>query len=498
MASCIPQDESASANAAPVQKLTTIGCLQPDLCECTPLVGGTRALESGTAVNLEIPLGANGTALKTYGADWATGEVVGNNLTIKGTAPTGKQVLVFELANDCSKACVILEIDVSEPCTSAVNKTQHLTYITGVYKVEKDVDIPEGSAIISSVPESLTAEVYGSVLNLSGTLTSPYPSDYLVTLSSPCGQFTVSGQIAACTPPAVESITGPSVLENGVSAEMTWVLSGTGPMTTGQVTGVPPGMTASITNNSPAGKTTVTVQGTPTENPCTATSCEISIAVAAACGNITLKRKYTQQPCRTIKVGSAVGNKVFEYEVAGSVGKIISGYTPMSISDFETPPLGLEFVLVAGPGPNEYTVTLEGAPEKDPCTDYSKEICECVKVKVTNPCGDKEIELCYAIKPAEPPKPAYCVLIAEVIPVTGVPGVSHQLTVWGGAANSVVTIRPPDRPPTDLTLDVDGYGQTTYYTDGVTAGCVTLEHPTCAIIMKEKVIVSCSVVPDPI
>jgi hypothetical protein len=509
MASCTPAESSNGIVVTAPTRVTTIGCLQPDLCECTPLVGGTRALESGTSVSLAIALGTGGTALKTFGPAWAVGEVIGTDLLITGTAPAGKHTMVFEVTNECSEACIVLDLTVTQPCINPGTITKNVTYIATDFSVEQNIPIQDGSTIKAESVGGLTAQVYGATLNLTGKLSYPYATSYSVTLSSPCGDYTVSGQLTACQPPVVESINGISVFEKGVSANISWVLSGSGQFTMGSVTGMPAGMTAQVQNDTPSpGRATVVVQGTPVDNPCPASSCEVSIPLQAACGSVILKRKYTQQPCRALKVVSETGSKVFEYGVAGSYCKVVEGYTPVTMDEFADIPQGLSISIAPGPASNQYTVCLSGTPEKDSCTDYSKEICECATAKVSNICGFKDLEFCYSLKAAPPPRPVYCIAVFTVEAITSPNGATNRrVTVWGALGNTAATLEPSANVRASATansnialqvpLDVEGYGTLDFYQDTSVSGCVLLSHPTCGLVEKKPVESNCIVI-DPV
>jgi hypothetical protein len=501
MASCTPAESATGTEVTPVTRVTTIGCLQPDLCECTPLVGGTRALESGTSVSLAIALGTGGTALKTFGPAWAVGEVVGTDLLIAGTAPAGKHTMVFEVTNECSEACIVLDLTVTQPCINPGPTTKDVTYIATDFSVEQNIPIQDGSTIRAESVGGLTAQVYGATLNLTGKLAYPYATSYSVTLSSPCGDYTVSGQLTACQPPIIESTGGISVFEKGVSANVSWVLNGSGQFTMGSVTGAPAGMTAQVLNDTPSpGRATVVVQGTPIDNPCPASSCEIAIPLQAACGSIILKRKYAQQPCRALKVVSESGNKVFTYDEPGSYCKVVEGYTPVSLDNFQDAPYGLTLTLTAGPAANQYTICLSGTPTRDLCAEFTKEICECAQATLSNECGAKEIDLCYTLKAAKPPCPTYCIMVAEATQpnATVLPG-QWLVKVWGGIAFTDVTmdtnVHPVSAPDTTavITLDSDGCGELLVQKDPSVAGCITLRHPTCAIVRRDLLELGCTV-----
>lgn len=499
MASCF-DDTSNTSGAVEPKRLTSIGCPDPTSCDCVELVGGTRQVTSGTSVNLAIPLGADAEFVPSFTPSWSAATIVGTDLVITGDAPSGVHTLVYDISNECSSVCIIIDLEVSEPCTTPSNITQDISYVAGEFAVDSSIKIPANSTIISSNAGALDSTVYGSSLALEGNLTYPYPTTYSVTLSTECGNYTVSGNITQCQPPVTAQVLGSSVLERGVSGSMSWVVDATGYLTKLSQTGIPAGMSVSVAQNTPTtGKATVTVSGAPTDNPCTNGNCTIEIKVKNDCGELTLQRKYTQQPCRNIKTVGDSGSKVWQYDVPQSYCKIVEGYTPIELVNFEGVPYGMDVTLTAGPAANQYTVCVSGTPVADPCKDSATNICECVKVQLKNECGEKEIELCYTLE-GSVQKPKFCLIQYKVSASPTSPN-DVVIEFFGGPGGTDVTLDGVENAPVVITLDGDGYGTATItQLPAPTSGspvCLTATHATCSFMVASYTTqISCQYPPE--
>lgn len=502
MASCFTSTQATSATpvegsgttATASTRLTTIGCAQPDVCECTPLVAGTVAHETTSPVNFVIPLGSEGTAESMFAPSWAVGQVVGTDFKVTGNAPVGKYTLVYTLKNECSEACVIVDLTVKAACPAPSNITKDVFYNENTLAVNYEIGTPKSSTVVSSSVDELSAEAYETSTAIVGTLKQPLPASYAFQMQSPCGPYTISGNILKCVPPRLESAAGPSQLERDVASTMTWVVIASGDVMPTVVNGIPSGMTYLIQQNTPAvGKATITVSGVPTETECSGSDCEVRIALSSQCGTLLIKKKYTYI-CRAPRPVRDVGSLTWPEGSAVNYCKAFAGFGPMEIVSYEDLPRGLELNLdESATNAGEWNLCVTGNYERDPCEEYKDgKICKCFKAIVRNECGEKEVEICYTVTYVLP-RPIYCVGMWEIVGYNSddIPIVN----IWGVVPGSSVTVYNGDGGVAQtIPIDNDGYAMNVQLTGQFAAGissCITMAHPSCALLKKGVATVAC-------
>jgi hypothetical protein len=201
----------------------------------------------------------------------------------------------------------------------------------------------------------------------------------------------------------------------------------------------------------------------------------MSVVVYNDCGTLTLTQKYTQTPCKGIRVTGESGDAAFEIGEAGEFCKIIEGYEPMNIVEFADIPKGMAATLTKI-GTNKYKVCVTGTPVTDLCDESQELSCKCSKVTIRNECGDTVVELCSStVKPL--PKPPYCVGLV-VYTQKGPISTNYKIEVLGVIPNTTVTLAGWSVATFDI--DATGYGTTEAILSAAT-GCGTISHPTCAL-----------------
>jgi hypothetical protein len=249
---------------------------------------------------------------------------------------------------------------------------------------------------------------------------------------------------------------------------------------------LPAGLSVSTTEAS--GQTTVTVSGSPSQNTGNGT---MSVVVYNDCGTLTLTQKYTQTPCKGIRVTGESGDAAFEIGEAGEFCKIIEGYEPMNIVEFADIPKGMAATLTKI-GTNKYKVCVTGTPVTDLCDESQELSCKCSKVTIRNECGDTVVELCSStVKPL--PRPLYCVGLVVMTPITNAAPDTYKIEVLGVVPNTTVSLTGFSVASFDV--DATGYGTVTAQLQ-LSQGCGTITHPTCALIKANAPIdIACKAAP---
>lgn len=471
-------------------------------CDCVPLSTAKYELTSTTTVLKVIALGGPATVMPLYQPAWAVGAIVGNDLVITGTAPTGSNALVYEVSNECSKACITVILTVTGACSAQANIVTPIQYKSSDNSVLSDIPIPADSEILSASVGSASASIYGSTLNISGLLQPPVPATYSVSLRNECGTYTVSGNIDQCVAPRIYQVIGSSTLEKGVATSYGWVIEATGNVTVRSSSGMPAGMSYSVAQNTPSvGLATVSVSGTPVEDPCPSGTCENKLTVFSNCGQIELSRKIIQQPCRAVQVIGSVGESSFALGEVVNYCKIVSGYEP-TIADFTDVPIGLAVTVSPDTVAGQWKVCLTGTVLADPCNKETGIDCRCAKVSLKNKCGTKEIEICTAI--SRTPVPKFCIgLVTATELGTAAPGTrEYSVQVVGVTPNSEIELFHQEigtsgnvSPSVKVMSDALG-NYTGTVVLALTGGshCLHVKHQDCVLIAASKELVQCPVV----
>lgn len=488
---CDEGKENPQGAQAPIGNLISYADCPMESCDCIPLNGGVRNFSSGTSVNISAAVGV-GAALDVLDApSWATASLVGGNVVVTGTAPVGSHTLVYQVTNECSHECLVIKLAVSGVCTPPANIVKDIGYNNSDFSIDEEITIPGGSVVSQDFAGDVA--VYSDELVLTAILTQPYPTSYSISMTSECGDYTVSGQITECKKPVLASIGGSSVLEKGVTASMSWVVAGSGNISIVSQEGVPSGMSLSITQNTPAsGQATATLSGAPTDNPGEG---EVRLSVSGKCGSLALSRQFTQQPCRELRVIGETGSSQM---VAGSpvnYCKIVQGYEPRMV-EYDNLPLGLSVSLAPHTSPNTWIVCISGTPLLDACKKSEDgRICDCATAKLRNSCGEYDVEFCFNLDLGQLNRPSYCVGVYSWDNATS------TVTVWGVTPNTTLTIGGTGVSPSSMTVDATGYGAQVISIETPPLNqptvCATISHPTCALVFKGAVTIKCVAPPAP-
>ena len=387
-------------------------------------------------------------------SDWCQYDIATDGMRVYGTSVTGTAKQIFSITNDCDEFHVVVEITTPSACIAPSNITKNVTSNKG--SLSAQVTLLAGSTLVSSVvPDGISVQVLGDILYLNGTITTE--NTYSIELSTPCGNYTVSGIIKICKQITLLSTSGTTEFEKGTVAGFTWNVDSD--VEIESVANLPNGLSVSASNKS------VIISGTPSENTGNGT---ISVKVKNPCSNLELKAKFTQAPCKVITVTGDVGSNILKVDVAGEFGKVLGGKTPIELIGYTDIPKGMTVSLVNNSG--VYSIVISGTPVYDPCAaNDTGNICSSALVTVSNECGEKEISIPYGI--ATQTVPAYCIGIYSWIAPT--------LTVWGVTANSTITITGASE--SSLTVNSFGSGSITMTANDPLV-CPTISHPTCALV----------------
>lgn len=474
-------------------------------CDCQPLTGGVRVASSGTSVNQDFVVGVGATVNVLDAPSWATASVVNDTISITGVAPIGSHTLVYDVINECSKECLVIKIAVAEAaCPPPVNIVKNIGYVSGDGNVDQTISLPSGGTIVSEDLD-LNVAVYSGEITISGRLKEPYPTSYLINMTTPCGAYTVSGNYIECVPIKLSSISGSSVFEKGLPASMSWVVEGTGNVSVQSFDGIPAGMTPSVQQNTPSpGFATITIAGSPTDNTGAGA---IKLSLKGQCGVLSVERAFTQQPCRALQITGESGSSQMIVGTPVNYCKIVKGYEP-TIEKFENLPLGLSASIAPTTNLNEWSVCLSGTPILDPCKDSEEgKICDCGTVSIKNECGSLDVEFCFNLDVTGLMRPKYCVGVVILTPSATNP-VTYTIEVIGVTPNTTASIDQSvgtSSPVQSISIDNTGYGIVTGVTFSITAPpypsdpCkeIKLKHPTCALIVKDSAVIAkqCYVLP---
>lgn len=463
-------------------------------CDCIVLTGGVRTFSSPTTVSVLVTVGA-GAVIETLDAPvWSTVTVVGSDLLITGTAPVGLAALVYEVSNECSKECVVVKINVNGNCVPPVNIVRDIGYTNSDFQITTDITIPTGSTFVSGTIPNAQYVVYAVDLAVSATLQQPLPTTYSISMNTPCGPYTISGNLVECKVPRLVQVTGGSVFEVGVPYNMAWIIEATSVLAIASQEGVPLGGTLSIAQNTPSvGFATVTLSGVPTENTGAG---EVKYVVRGQCGTLAQGRRFSQLACRALQVIGEFGNNQFIFDGLTPVNfcKVVRGYEP-TVAEFSGLPLGLEVTVSPAPNAGDWRVCITGIPRVDPCVkpEADDQICKCADVKLKNDCGVVEIKICYNLNLASfVPKPTYCIGVFDYNAAT------RLFRVWGVVPFSTATVflDPSSGVIVSVPTDSTGFGQATLPVSFAIANpaedvCIQASHPTCALVRAGAVNVLC-------
>jgi hypothetical protein len=491
--SCGSSGSGATASSNP-NVISYADCPEAS-CDCVTLTGGVRAATSPVTVNAAFAIGPGASIEILDAPTWATAAIVGTDLLVTGTAPIGTATLVYEVRNECSQECLVLKITVAGECVPPVNIIKNIGYTNDTFVVETELAIPANSTLVSGNVPGGRYSVFAEDLTISAVLVQPFPTSYVINMTTPCGPYTISGSIIECKTPRLDRVTGTSVFEIGVPYAVSWIVEATGTMTITAQENVPSDGVLIVLQNTPSvGFATVTLTGTPTQNPGAA---DLKFTLRGQCGSIPLGRKYTQQKCRALLVIGETGNNQFVFDGLTPVNfcKIVRGYEP-TIADFTGLPLGLQLSITPAAVAGDWLVCVTGIPRVDPCAEpdeETKKICECIEVKLNNECGDVTIKVCYNLDLASfVPKPSYCIGVYDYDPITRV------FRVWGVVPLSTVTVYMATNgniPTFAVVTDATGFAQVTldpaFSPNNFPGVCLRATHPTCALVKKADVDVYC-------
>ena len=461
------------------------GCA-PACTECVAPVGQTLTISVEQGETFSQTLNPDSSSPQTVNAvstdAWAIAEVVGGLAVLNGTAPNveGTYPQVIIVGNECGQATVVVKIIVAPPpCTPTPDIVDNISVTTSTRKVDGKFGLSSsGQKIVSKIlPSGVSAAIYGSELQVTGTYNGAFPAPYSIVVKGECGNYIVSGSLIECVAIVQTGTTGSSELQNGVPSTYCATVSGVGISVT-KSSGMPAGISFLVTQLTPT-TSSICLIGAPSGLQ---DKGEVQLSLSNACGKLDLSMPYTKKEpaagacVATAKVGET-GAQTFTYGVAGSLCYTYTGQA-LTMINADTPPLGLA-ITVSGTGP--WTVCLSGTPTLD--LGAGNGVSGSVDFQLKGDCGTTSHSIPYAI-PSQPAKPTYCIGVYEYNPTTNV------LTVWGAAPSSVVNIT--NATPSSLSLDAFGYGTVTLTPTAVAPDCVEISHPTCALVRKQAEVLECA------
>ncbi|MCZ8168058.1 MAG: hypothetical protein O9278_02880, partial [Flavobacterium sp.] len=283
-----------------------------------PATAAQTVCENGAINAITYTFGGTATGATVTGLpNGVTATVTGNSVTISGSpvsaAGSPYTYTVTTTGGACGFPSLTGTITVnptdtlvltSAPATANQTVCLNATLQPIVYTFGGTIT----NATVTGLPSGVTASVTGNTVTISGapSVLNASPYTFTVSTTGQCGAPTLTGTItvqplatlALTSAPATAAQT---VCENGAINAITYTFGGTA--TGATVTGLPNGVTATVTGN------TVTISGSPVSaagSPYTYTV----TTTGGACGFPSLTGTITVQPTATMVLSSPVGTNI--------------------------------------------------------------------------------------------------------------------------------------------------------------------------------------------
>ncbi|WP_139352684.1 glycine-rich domain-containing protein [Algoriphagus sp. A40] len=311
-----------------------------------------------TAITLTLGGGATGATVTGLPAGVIAG-VTGTTLTISGT-PTAIGPFTYTVTttgNACATASTTGIITVNPIHTITAGSDQTVCQNASMTPITLTLGGGATGATVTGLPAGVTSSVSGSTLTISGTPTATGPFTYTVTTTgNGCTVATTGGTLTVTPIHAITAGSNRTVCQNAPMTAITMTLAGGA--TGATVTGLPAGVTASVSG------TTLTISGTPTVSGpfnFTVTTTGNACTAATTTGTITVN------PIHTITAGSdqTVCQNAAMTPITMTLGGGATGATVSGLPAGVTASVSGTTLTISGTpsvsGPFTYTVTTTGS-----------------------------------------------------------------------------------------------------------------------------------------
>jgi hypothetical protein len=237
-----------------------------------------QSICSGTAITpIQYTFGGGATSVTVSGLPTGvTASTSGNVVTISGT-PSADFSYTINTVGGCGSVSLNGTISLSNNATltlDAANNSQAICSETAIAPIQYTFGGGATSATVSGLPTGVTALISGNVVTISGTPTTDF--SYTINTVGGCGSVSLNGTIslsnnATLTLDAANN--NQSICSGTAIAPIQYTFGGGA--TSATVSGLPTGVTASISGN------VVTISGTP------ATDFSYTINTVGGCGTTT-------------------------------------------------------------------------------------------------------------------------------------------------------------------------------------------------------------------
>ena len=261
----------------------------------------TQNICSGTAIApIQYTFGGSATSVNV--TDLPTGvtaSIIGNSVTISGTPTTAFNYSVFTVGGCggiATGGSVTFLTNTATLAIDSANNTQNICSGSTIIPIQYTFGGGATSATVSGLPTGVTASISGNVVTISGTPTANF--SYTINTVGGCGSVSLNGTV---------SLSNNATLTLDAANNNQAICSGTaiapiqytfgGGATSATVSGIPTGVTASISGN------VVTISGTPT------TAFSYTINTVGGCGSVSLNGTISLSNNATLTLDGANNNQ---------------------------------------------------------------------------------------------------------------------------------------------------------------------------------------------
>ncbi|AWM14606.1 hypothetical protein DI487_12570 [Flavobacterium sediminis] len=319
--------------------------------------------ENDAMISIVMTIGGGATGATVSGLPTGVSlSVSGNTVTISGT-PTESGIFTYTVTttgNGCDTAMTSGTITVNENHTITQGTDETVCENDAMMSIVMTIGGGATGATVSGLPTGVSLSVSGNTVTISGTPTESGIFTYTVTTTgNGCDTAMTSGTITVNDIHTITQGTDETVCEN--DAMMSIVMTIGGGATGATVSGLPTGVSLSVSGN------TVTISGTPTESGIftyTVTTTGNGCDTATTSGTITVNEPYTA----TINYDETSYCESYGIVAVHFNGTGVNGIYTATPSGLSIDPQTGEINTTLS-SPATYTVMYE-VPQNGACTPY--------------------------------------------------------------------------------------------------------------------------------
>ncbi len=352
---CSPQTVTGTITVNADKIALTTGSASPTICANAPVnIGFTLSgTATGVAANSVIPAGFSGS-------------LSGTTYTITGTTATaGTYPYTIITSGGCipDTARGIITVTTQTDTLNSANDNQTVCINSKIDNIQYTVGPAGASATVTSLPNGVTYSVNSGIVIISGTPTQAGDFTYTVTSSGTCSAVSVTGQIHVTPMATLALTTANSTQTTCINTAITNIQYTVTNATTATVSGLPAGVTGSLS----AGVFTIT--GTPD----TSGTFNYSVTTAGGCGSAVATGTITvQSQTIALTTGNASPSvcqnapmAAIVYTIGGTAGGATVTGLPPGVSYLVSGNTITISGTPTGTGPFNYTVTVTGSCTTD-------------------------------------------------------------------------------------------------------------------------------------